>query len=186
MRSVKENSKKFQTGADLVEFAIVVPILLLLVLGICEFGYAFYHLNILNKSVQDGARYFSGSHIARDNGTDASLSYPINVSTTTTWANRNLSPINKVSNLVAYGNVAGTGAQLLPDTIPATTVYCAEENNASNTICATTTQHIRVTAIYQHNFILGCALRDLLMTFFAASDFDCFYNLTASAVLKVE
>jgi len=49
MLLLKQSIKKFETGAALVEFAIIVPLLLLLVVGISEFGYAYYHLNILNN-----------------------------------------------------------------------------------------------------------------------------------------
>lgn len=187
----KSYFKKKQKGAALVEFAIILPFLLLLVVGISEFGFAFYHQNILNKSVQNGARYFSDSTIARDNGSGANLIFPINTTT-----NRNLTPINKLNNLIIYGNTTGTAPTLLcnPSSnpscssvyyTPAPNVNCVDING-QNTACSATTEHIRVTATYQHNFILGCALRNILMTFFRASNFACSYNLTASSVLRVQ
>lgn len=43
-------------GASLVEFAFVMPFLLLLVLGIIEFGYVFAQLNEVRHGAHEGAR----------------------------------------------------------------------------------------------------------------------------------
>ncbi len=45
-----------QTGATMVEMAIVMPVLLTLLLGFVDFGYAFYQWNAADKAVQIGAR----------------------------------------------------------------------------------------------------------------------------------
>ncbi|WP_027055003.1 TadE/TadG family type IV pilus assembly protein [Mesorhizobium erdmanii] len=45
-----------QSGATMVEMAIVMPLLLTLLLGFVDFGYAFYQWNAANKAVQMGAR----------------------------------------------------------------------------------------------------------------------------------
>jgi Flp pilus assembly protein TadG len=50
---------KAQKGVAIVEFALVLPILLLLTLMTTELGRAIYQYNILTKSVRDGARYLS-------------------------------------------------------------------------------------------------------------------------------
>ena len=44
-------------GAIAVEFAIILPILLLLVFGIIDFGHAYYMKHILQNSCREGARY---------------------------------------------------------------------------------------------------------------------------------
>ena len=52
--------RKFETdehGAVMVEMAIILPVLLALVLGFVDFGYAFYQWNAANKAVQVGARF---------------------------------------------------------------------------------------------------------------------------------
>ncbi|MCT1433984.1 pilus assembly protein, partial [Dietzia maris] len=43
-------------GAAAVEFALVLPILLLLVLGILEFGRAYHVQTILSNAARDGVR----------------------------------------------------------------------------------------------------------------------------------
>ena len=48
-----------QKGSSTVEFAMLVPLLLLLVVMVSEFGIMFYRLNAVTKSVQDAARYLS-------------------------------------------------------------------------------------------------------------------------------
>ncbi|TPI15520.1 TadE/TadG family type IV pilus assembly protein [Mesorhizobium sp. B4-1-1] len=45
-----------ESGAAMVEAAIVMPLLLTLLLGFVDFGYAFYQWNAADKAVQAGAR----------------------------------------------------------------------------------------------------------------------------------
>lgn len=45
-----------RSGATMVEATIVMPLLLTLLLGFVDFGYAFYQWNAANKAVQAGAR----------------------------------------------------------------------------------------------------------------------------------
>jgi Flp pilus assembly protein TadG len=46
-----------QKGVAAVEFAILLPLLLLIVFGITEFGRALYNYNTLVKATRDAARY---------------------------------------------------------------------------------------------------------------------------------
>jgi Flp pilus assembly pilin Flp len=48
---------KNEEGAAVVEFALVMPILVLLVFGIIDFGRAFYTVNNIISAVREGARY---------------------------------------------------------------------------------------------------------------------------------
>ncbi|MGI9648242.1 MAG: TadE family protein [Acidimicrobiia bacterium] len=50
---------KRDSGAALVEFAIVVPLLLLLVFGIIEFGRAYNAQNTLTHAAREGAREYA-------------------------------------------------------------------------------------------------------------------------------
>lgn len=48
-----------QGGLATVEFAIIVPVLLLMLLAVAEVGRALYQYNTLTKAVRDSARYYS-------------------------------------------------------------------------------------------------------------------------------
>jgi len=78
--------KTRQNGTALVEFALILPLLLLLTFITTEFGRAMYQYNTITKSVRDAVRYLSvqtpGTHIT------------------------------ETRNLVVYGNIAGTGTPL--------------------------------------------------------------------------
>ena len=78
-----------QTGVALVEFALILPLLLILTFVTTEYSRALFQYNILTKSVRDAARYLS----------------VYNPGDTTKFAT--------AKNLVVYGNPAGTGAPLV-------------------------------------------------------------------------
>lgn len=50
---------KAQRGVAIVEFALILPLLLILTLITTEFGRAMYEYNTVAKSVRDAARYLS-------------------------------------------------------------------------------------------------------------------------------
>lgn len=43
-------------GATLVEFALILPLLFMLVFGVCEYGWAMYVSNSINNAAREGAR----------------------------------------------------------------------------------------------------------------------------------
>lgn len=49
--------RKREEGASLIEFAVVMPLLLLLVLGIIEFGFVLAQMNEMRHGAREGARY---------------------------------------------------------------------------------------------------------------------------------
>lgn len=75
---------KPQRGVAILEFALVLPLLLVMTFIVTEFGRAIYQYNTLAKSVRDAARYLS-------------------VQTPNTH-------IDQARNLVVYGKVAVTDA----------------------------------------------------------------------------
>jgi Flp pilus assembly protein TadG len=79
--------KKIQRGVAIVEFALVLPVLLVLTFTVIEFGRALYQYNTLTKAVRDGARYLS-------------MQMP----------NTNVA---EAKNLMVFGNTAGTGNPLV-------------------------------------------------------------------------
>ena len=76
-----------QKGSSTVEFALLMPLLLLLIVMGSEFGIMFYRLNALTKSVDIAARFLSDVE---------------NTSTAT------------AKNLAVYGNPTGSGSAIVP------------------------------------------------------------------------
>ncbi len=54
---MKLRIKKRESGQAIVEFALVLPILLLLLCGIIDFGWLYYNQITLNNASREGARY---------------------------------------------------------------------------------------------------------------------------------
>ena len=93
MRTIGEK----QHGVAMVEFAIVLPLILLLIVGVTEMGRAMVRYNALTKSVRDGVRHAAAYALLGSTGT-------VNIDAQLT---------NEVRNLVVYGNIAGTGTPIL-------------------------------------------------------------------------
>jgi Flp pilus assembly protein TadG len=89
--SVK-NFLKRENGTQMIEFAIVFPVLLLMFAGTTELGRLFYQYTTLAKATRAGARYLSTQQ---------------NVGTSTTAA----------KNIVMCGNAAGCGGTGQPAVI---------------------------------------------------------------------
>ena len=83
--------RRDEQGVQLIELAIVLPIMLLLFAGLAEFGRYFYEYSTLAKSARLGARYLASKSVT--SGKD--------------WK-------GDAKNLVVYGNIAGTGDPILP------------------------------------------------------------------------
>ena len=56
--------KKKQNGVALVEFALVLPLLLILTFITTEFGRALYQYNTIAKSLRDASRYLSAQDLS--------------------------------------------------------------------------------------------------------------------------
>ena len=80
--------KTRQKGTAIVEFALILPLLLMLTMITTEFGRAIYQYNTIVKSVRNATRYLS-------------LQTPN-------------TKITEAQNLVVFGNIAGTGSALVP------------------------------------------------------------------------
>ncbi len=120
-----------QRGLAAVEFAIVLPLLLLLMLATGELGRAFFQFNTLTKAVRDGARYVSR------NALDGSLGI----------VNLTAQVDTETKNLVVYGVAGGGGGPLLPGfTTAGVTVVDAGANN------------VTVSAVYAYTPVVGATL----------------------------
>jgi hypothetical protein len=79
---------KRQQGTALVEFALILPLLLILTMTVTELGRAYYQYNVLAKSVREAARYLS----VRTAGVD----------------------VAKAKNIIVYGNPGGSSTPIVP------------------------------------------------------------------------
>ena len=82
-----------QKGSATVEFAMLLPLLLLLVFTVSEFGVMFYRFNALTKSVDIAARYLSDGSVNKTNTATDKLN---------------------AQNLAVYGSITARTA-ILPD-----------------------------------------------------------------------
>lgn len=104
--------KRHEGGAALVEFALILPVLLMLAVMTTEFGRALYRYNTTAKVVRDAVRYLSvqqpGTHVT------------------------------EARNIIVYGNPSGTGEPLDPaltaDLVPEPTWQLTGENPVINTV----------------------------------------------------
>lgn len=111
-------------GAVMVEFALIVPIMVLLVFGITELGRGLYYWNTLTKAVATGARY-----MARSNGDLLKDDGSCEENTAGSWASHR----DSAGELIVFGKtdaVVGTDEPLLLklDTVPIIDVLGGELN----------------------------------------------------------
>ena len=56
LASLIRRGRRCDSGAELIEFALTMPILLLVVLGIIEFGFMFREYEVITNAAREGAR----------------------------------------------------------------------------------------------------------------------------------
>ena len=120
-----------ERGIATIEFAIIVPVLLVLMFGVTEIGRALVRYNALTKAVQDGARYAAAYALLGSTGQvtiDAQL-------------------LTAVRNVVVFGNTAGTGSPTLAG-LQAAQVQLIDAGG----------DQIRVAASYPYQPLFGAAL----------------------------
>lgn len=81
---------KRQQGAAIVEFALILPFLLVLTFTVTELGRAYYQYNVLAKSVREAARYLSSR------------------------TPRAATEMANAKNIILYGNPRGNGNPVVP------------------------------------------------------------------------
>jgi Flp pilus assembly protein TadG len=69
MTKLQKNGRDRQRGAAAVEFALVLPLFMLLVMGAVDYGYFFFADQVVTNAAREGAR--SGTLIDPVNGTSA-------------------------------------------------------------------------------------------------------------------
>lgn len=120
--------RRRQHGLATVEFAIALPLLLLLLLAIGEFGRMLAHYNTLLQSSRDAARYAAQN--ALNNTTNR-----MNLSDSLKATSRNLA---------AYGHPAVQATALLPGLTP-----------ASVQVEGVGSEHVRVTIRYRFQPVIS-------------------------------
>jgi Flp pilus assembly protein TadG len=106
-----------QQGLAMVEFAISVPVILLLMFGSFEFGHLMTAYSTLNDGVRNAARYVAGAALEGTADTMATGSDWTNIQTQGT-------------NLAIYGNIAGTGSPILEKLDVGTTITVSDDTVA--------------------------------------------------------
>lgn len=81
----KPKKQRREDGQAMVEFALILPIFLLILCGIIDFGWLFYNQLSLNNACREGARY-AVVNTAEDANTQAIINH-IENTTTTVFAN---------------------------------------------------------------------------------------------------
>lgn len=115
-----------ESGLQLVEVTIVLPIFLMLFAATAEFGRYFYEYTTLAKATRGGARYLSAQLVGSSEGAAA--------------------------NIVVYGNPGGTGAPIL-DGLSTTQVKI---NYAGGSLCVPQTVTVQIEGYtHQPIFNLG-------------------------------
>lgn len=56
-KNIKHKKHKKERGQELVEFALIFPVLLMIVVGIFDLGRAFYSIIVITNAAREGARY---------------------------------------------------------------------------------------------------------------------------------
>ena len=93
-------NKRSARGAAMVEFAIVVPLLVILVFGIVEIGRAIYQHTTLGKGTDAAARYLTRVWNGLNDDCTSNAEWTAAESA--------------ARNLAVYGNETGSGNMLLP------------------------------------------------------------------------
>lgn len=145
---------RLERGLATVEMAITLPLLLLLLFVTAEFGHLLSEYDTLDKAVRDGARY------AASVSAQGSTGFVLITS----------SIQSAVGNLVAYGNVGGTGAPLLPSLSPSDVSVTATGNDL----------YVEVSVTYTYAPWLGNALQ----TFGLGPAVQLNIPLTTSCVMR--
>ena len=136
MHSQSFKPSQVQRGVAMVEFAIALPLLLLLLLGIAEFGRMLYHYNNLLQANRDAVRYLAGEAW---NGNLGQIVIDPAVATRT-------------KNLAVYGVPA---IQPGNEVVPGLTI-------ANVTVSAVGSQHVQVSTSYVFQPVIGNGLPALI------------------------
>ena len=112
-----------QRGVAATEFAIALPLLLLLMLATADIGRLLSQYDALTKAVRDGTRYLASNALA---GSTSTVNITAQLQTQT-------------QNLVVTGNINGSGSALLPGLVAGNVTVANAGNN-----------YVSVSAVYTY------------------------------------
>ena len=127
-----------ERGVQLVEVALVIPIMLLLFGAVAEFGRYFYEYTTAAKAARVGARFLASKSV------NSATNYEL-----------------QAKNLVVYGNIGGTGSPVLPGM----TINNVDIQYAGETSGVPDTVTVNIVS-YQHQSIvnLGALLKNAALS----------------------
>jgi Flp pilus assembly protein TadG len=116
-------------GANLVEFALIMPLLLLLILGIVEFGYLFAQYNEVRHGAHEGARLAAvdDANLVTNTCNAMNLNGPVGVDFTATGTDAG--DQGSVTITLTVGSLSGLGLVdvFLPDELTNTASFKLEQ-----------------------------------------------------------
>ena len=151
-------SKRRQQGVAMVEFAIALPLLLLLLLAIGEFGRMLFQYNSLLQASRDAGRYAAGKAWNRTLGEIVLVD-----------ASRDLRA--ETQNIAVYGLPVSSGTPVVPG---------LTTNDVQVSTAAGTTDHVQVSITYTFQPVIG----NVLPAFFGGDGVPLSVPLTASVVMR--
>ena len=146
------NTIKNQQGLAAVEFAIVLPVMLFLMLATAEFGRVFYHYNTLSKAVQTGARYASKPLLNTSELTNLDVNF-----------------VKNIRRFVVYGNEDGVGEAVLEGLTATSANVTVSSSVTDNTITIEATYNYSFSVLSDLPFI-GFVLPNLTLKASAVTD----------------
>jgi len=146
--------KKIQ-GYAIVEFIVVLPVLLLLLLSTAEVGRALYQYNILTQSARNSVRYYAQNVYL--------------------GSSRIPNPVSEenAKKLAIYGSVRNTNSLIADSTVSDVTTILAENvDNSGN-------DYVTVTINYKFILLSGDPLGAVLQLF-GGTTFSPMFNISAT------
>lgn len=121
-------SKQKQAGVAALEFTVAAPLLILVVLAVTEFAWAFHQYHTMTRATRDGARHMASGALIGSVGV--------------IYLDNTL--VQEAGNLVVYGNTSGAGDPLLPNW-----------TTGDISVTSPNSSHVRVSASYDYVPLVG-------------------------------
>lgn len=141
------NFVKNSMGAVMIEFAIVLPLLLIIIVGVLELGVILIQDNTLNKSVRESARYLSSNWGVA--GCYRNIAEDVIKDNMDNMFTSNYSDFNGTITMMQVCVNETTGA------IGASSALNADCSGTPNFCAAGSHLHVRASATYPHQMIIN-------------------------------